>query len=244
MADFSLRAVIETAQLQKLVQDLKGGPERLARANIKSVQKFLNLAERRAQKSLSGPKLKAPTGHLRAAISNRVEAEVTRGGRITGRLGVLTPGGGDVLDYAAAQEFGAVATPKRSQLLTIPLKAALSAGGASRFTTAEARRTYTRTFWSNKISSSTNLPILYGVISRGNANLVGPVQERGGRGTKAKGKELKDKLVALFLGVKRVDIAGGKGVGVRYLRDALDSIVEPLEQELAANAAKIAQKSP
>lgn len=75
-------------------------------------------------RKLSGEPLHARTGQLRGSVSYRVE---TRTDGVLARIGPHVP-------YARIQEFGGTIRPRRGQFLTIPLRAAMTAAGATRFT--------------------------------------------------------------------------------------------------------------
>jgi phage gpG-like protein len=77
---------------------------------------------------LSGSPLHVRTGRLRASVV--VDPIETRPGEITGPVGTN-------LAYASIQEHGGTIVPKHVQFLTIPLEAAKTAAGVTRYTARE-----------------------------------------------------------------------------------------------------------
>jgi len=203
---------VDTAELEQLVADFHDGAVILRQAVLTVTQKRIRIAEREAVQKASGRlvdlaqgrEIHRRTGRLAASISSRVEQEAAA---VFARLGLLT--GGDLLAYAAIQEFGGTVRPKRAKVLTIPLAAALTPAGVPRFTAREASEQYL-TFWHKQQDGDL---ILYGY--------------KGG------GKNVKERqLVPLFLGVTQVTIKPAY-----FLTSSMNNAADAIQAELQANIA-------
>jgi hypothetical protein len=212
---------VDLKEMDALLASLGRTNQQIFSVMSNTLAKYMRKAERDVKKQLTGRKLSVRSGRLRNSISNRVEVTSSKEGDVIlkGVLGVLTPEDGRVLNYAGTHEYGRTIWNVNSSLLTIPLKAAKAQDrdkGANRFTTAEARQKYAYTFW--RLTRRNNL-ILFGVE----------------KGPRKKGKF--GNLVPLFLGRRAVQIKEKA-----YLRDAITAITEPLQDDIAAQVAKLLSK--
>ena len=215
MASVTIKANL--APLKQLVKRLEAMDENVIKAAQQTLKATMRVAETYAKENLSRKILYPRTGRLRASIGHQV---VTEDGAVTARLGILKPTHGLVPIYGAAQEVGAEARPTRAQVMTIPLKAALTAGGVPRFTALQAKKLFDRTFWYNDV--------LYGV----------KVEKGRGKRKRTRGEDRvkgmrRDKLIPLFAAATHVKIGGGRGVGRRYLQDARDRVLPDVAPALA-----------
>jgi hypothetical protein len=133
-------------------------------AGARKVEKHLKLVK------FSGKPIKVRTGRTRASIHTRLYPRE--------RKAVV---GSKMVQMRILEEGGTI-TPTRAKVLTIPLRAALTASGASRGTAREVGRRYWDTWWD--VNDRGNL-ILYGIKD-------------------AEGAE----PVPLFVGVTKVTIKG------------------------------------
>jgi hypothetical protein len=80
-----------------------------------------------ARQGTDGGLLQNRSGLLRRSFGFDVTGSIAKGSQLT--LAVFSSG----VKYARLQEYGGVIRPKRSQYLTIPLKAAMTASGVQRY---------------------------------------------------------------------------------------------------------------
>lgn len=170
---------VETADIAPLLAGLKATPRQIT-AIVKTVmQRGMLLAERIA-KDLARTRLRVRTGFLIKAIRARVESDTDA---VYGLLGIATTSD-RVLVYAAVQELGSNG-PIRAKnayrnvpggpYLNIPLDAALTPAGVTRFSAREAESVYPG---GTVIAKS----------KKGNWILFGKLFDRFGRGTRDVGK--------------------------------------------------------
>lgn len=213
----SVKVAVDLKPLKALVRHLKTIDTKIVKATEDTLRASMKLAETYAKDNLSRKILYPRTGKLRASIMGKVEKDQDV---ITARLGILKPENGKIPVYGGAQEFGAEAEPRKAKVMTIPLKAAMTAAGVPKFTALQARELFDRTFWWNDV--------LYGVKA-----LKGRGTRRRTRGEDRGRGQQRDKVIPLFAAATHVKIGGGKGVGRRYLQEARDRIVPDVGPAIA-----------
>lgn len=218
---------IDPRALRGFLRNLQDGPGQFVRITVEVMRKAMKLGEVMVKENLTRRILFPRTGRLRASIKGEVVIGTETsdgGGGVTGRLGILKPKDGKVLVYGGAQERGAEAVPTAAKVMTIPLKAALTASGVPRFTALQSKQIFDRTFWWNDI--------LYGVKSGG-----GKKRKRNRLG-EAKGTR-RDQIIPLFMAATRVKIGGGPGVGRRYIREAVDRLRPDINKALQIQVTRL-----
>ena len=211
----SFNISIGTKDLQAALKQLEDAQYQLVRIAIEELTRWSGILVGRIRTDLTRRKLNPRTGYLRGSIASKLVLGGQSGGEgtVAAQVGVLKPKNAKVLVYGLSQEFGTTVTPQHAEVMTIPLKAALTASGVPRFTALEAKQIYDRTFWYHNV--------LYGVMTGKGRGKRKRTTSGGQAGDK------RDKIVPLFEGVKRANIAGGPGAGTRYLRDNADAIQAP-----------------
>ncbi len=124
MAGFTVRF----QGVREFSADLKKMSVAFDRARVRTVEKLAVVAEADMRRRFKGEERKVRSGSLlRGVASTRAER---RNGIVEARAGY---GDGPSKRYAMITEFGGTITPKRAQLLTIPVGEALTASGVPRF---------------------------------------------------------------------------------------------------------------
>lgn len=136
---------VDIKEYDRFVATVHRGASQFIRISSEVLRRAMKLGEQYAKVNLSGKKLFARTGSLRASVKGDVIVE----GKTTviGRLGLLVPKNAKVPIYGTAQEEGAEASVPKGRAMTIPLPAALTPAGVPRFTANEARGLFAATFW-------------------------------------------------------------------------------------------------
>lgn len=119
------------------------------------------IVERKLKENISGRLLHARSGHLRASMGSRVDETES------GVIATIGSGArqGERIKYADIHEKGGTITPRISQYLTIPLDAAKTPAGVTRFTARDVRDGATK-----YDSSFVRKGIIFGVLKRGGSS--------------------------------------------------------------------------
>lgn len=207
-----IQVEVDLKHLGILTRNLHDGSQQLVRVSFEVMSKALQVAVVYAKQNLSGQILGTRTGFLRNSIRSQITIDHTEG--LVGRLGLISSSRGKVNVYGAAQEFGGEAKPiAPRKVMTIPLAAALTPAGVTRFTALEAKQRFDRTFWKHDV--------LYGVKKSKAAR----------RG--------KDKIIPLFAAATHVKIGKGPGKGRAFLRNARDRILPDFRDAVGRRLADI-----
>lgn len=160
--------LIKARGLKKATKNIKRSASLVESILLDSVEEAARLVERELKENqLSGQSLGVRSGRTRASIHSRV---------VKSRMAAWV---GTPAKHMPAHEYGATIKPKKADVLTVPLKAALTASGKARGTATQMKMHYARTFWYKK--DEWKNPILFGVTAAG-------------------------KLVPLFVGVEQVKL--------------------------------------
>lgn len=163
-----MAVLIKVRGLKKTQQNLKRMPIIVRKALLESIEEAARLIERDIKEGFQkGDPLHTRSGRTVASIHTRI---------VKSRLSAFV---GTPLKHMRIHEEGGTITPKRSRVLTIPLKAAKTGAGKARGSARQVGAAYKHTFWYKK--DDWKNPILFGVRATG-------------------------RLVPLFVGVGRVDI--------------------------------------
>jgi hypothetical protein len=200
---------IDLKQLDELASTIRSGPQRLQRAAVTAMTRAMQRAERRAVFRTTAPggytrhvpdRIHRRTARLSGSIGSRVAAT---GGAIVGALGTFKEAVTPVYFQSQESGHGVILPTGGRKVLTIPLKAALTATGVPRFTARGAAEFYPGgTFWRRSKRGKKRL-VLFGVDGSG-------------------------KLTPLFAGVPSV--AATTGIG--FIRKSVEEQVEPLRADL------------
>lgn len=113
----------------------QANPKDEGKAVFKGFKRAAMLVERALKDNISGAYLNVRSGHLRSSIGSKVE--VWKDG-LSATIGSGARQG-DRVTYANIQETGGTIRPRIKQYLTIPLDAAMTPAGVTRFTAPEVR---------------------------------------------------------------------------------------------------------
>jgi len=136
-----IRIEIDRESTRRLEEILEGlNPKDQSKAVFKGFKQAAILVERRLKLNLSGNILQRRTGHLRASIGSIVETSSD------GLVAVVGSGvrQGKRLPYADIQETGGTVRPSVKSWLTIPLSAAKTSAGVTRFTAQDVKNGNTK----------------------------------------------------------------------------------------------------
>jgi len=153
---------VDEKSLKNLEDTLEGlSPKKATSVLNKGFKQAALLVERKLKLNLTGSILQRRSGHLRASIGSIVQTE---NGLPIARIGSGVRQG-NRLPYADIQETGGTVYPKTREYLTIPLKAAKTAAGVTRFSAQAVRAGAT-----NYKASFIRKGIIFGVINKGRSS--------------------------------------------------------------------------
>ncbi len=153
---------VDEKSLKNLEQALEGiNPKKASSALNKGFKQAALLIERKLKQNISGSLLNVRSGRLRSSIGSVVGTE---DGLPVARIGSGVRQGRPV-SYAGIHETGGVVRPKTGQFLTVPLKAAQTQSGVTRFTAREVKSGMT-----NYKASFIRKGIIFGVINKGRSS--------------------------------------------------------------------------
>jgi len=154
-----IRVEIDKKSIEKIESVLKGmDPRDQSKTIFKGFRKSALLIERRLKDNVGGIMLKVRTARLSTSIGSRVD--ISEKG-ITATIGSAARQGRRV-PYANIHEKGGTIRPSIRSWLTIPLDAAKTEAGATRFTAQQVRDGHTK-----YRASFIRKGIIFGVEARG-----------------------------------------------------------------------------
>lgn len=142
--------------LLKAIQNLD--PKDQGKSVFRGFKDAALLVEGKLKENISGRLLNVRSGHLRSSIGSKVETKEN------GIVATIGSGArqGQRIKYADIQETGGTVRPKIRQWLTIPLDAAKTPAGVTRFSAQDVRDGSTK-YKSSFIRNG----IIFGVLGRG-----------------------------------------------------------------------------
>jgi hypothetical protein len=184
-------------------------PKDQGKAIYRSFRDSILLVERALKGNVSGSALNVRSGRLRSSLGSKVEADDN------GLVGTVGSGvrSGDRVKYANIHEGGGTITPRIKQFLTIPLDAAKTPSGVTRFSADDVRKGRT-----NYKGSFIKNSIIFGVLQRGNAK--------------------RNSIVPLFVLKKSVNIRPSKYLSItaeETLKDATKTLLDGVNEDLSGD---------
>jgi len=163
-----IKIEVENKSIEALMQLAKNiDPKDQGKAVYKGFKDAALLVERKLKDNITGRLLNVRSGHLRSSIGSLIE---TTDDGIKANIGSGARQG-DRVKYANIHENGGTIRPRISQFLTIPLDAAKTPSGVTRFTAREVKEGGT-----SYQSSFVKKGIIFGVLQRkGGKNSIVPL---------------------------------------------------------------------
>jgi hypothetical protein len=184
-------------------------PKDQGKAIYRNFKNSLLIVESALKGNVSGSLLNVRSGRMRSSIGSKVEADDNG---LVGTVGSGVRSGGRV-KYANIQEEGGTITPRVKQFLTIPLDAAKTPSGVTRFTAQDVRKGRT-----NYKGSFIRNSIIFGVLQRGSAR--------------------RTSIVPLFVLKKSVTIRASKYLSItaqETLKDATKALLDGVKEDLSGD---------